>query len=109
MGRADGTAAAEPPATLVQPRTGKFDVVYFLGSESANQDWELRYSLRSIARNFLDLRKVFIVGHKPRWLTGVEHLAVPDRYTNNKDANLIDKLRRRDPLGLLGMVSQSQR
>jgi hypothetical protein len=34
---------------------------------------ELRYSLRSL-RNLPDVETIWIVGHKPEWLKGVEHL-----------------------------------
>jgi hypothetical protein len=80
------------PPTLFQPSGVPIDVVYFLGPESQHDDWELRYSLRSLHANFRDLGRIFIVGHRPRWLHGIEHLAVPDRHAHNKDANLIEKL-----------------
>lgn len=89
---------APPPSTqsralLIPPANpGPVDVVYFLGPESQHDDWELRYSLRSIAKHFKDLGRVFIIGHKPHWLRDVEHLDVPDRHKHNKDANLIEKL-----------------
>ena len=83
----------DSPATLIQPRDNRpIDVVYFLSTESRRDDWELRYSLRSIEANFRNLGRVFIVGHRPAWLRGVEHLDIPDRHKKNKDANLIDKL-----------------
>lgn len=82
-----------PRCPLVPPANpGPVDVVYFLGAGSTLDDWELRYSLRSIHKNFLDLDRVFVVGHRPHWLTGVEHLDVPDRHKRNKDANLVEKL-----------------
>jgi len=49
-------------------------------------------SLRSVEANFRDLGKVFVIGHKPEWLTGVVHIPVKDRLKHNKDANLIDKV-----------------
>lgn len=84
--------SAQGPAWLVQPARGPIDVVYFLGPESKHGDWELRYSLRSVAKNFLDLGLVIVVGHRPKWLTGVVHIPMPDKHKHNKDANLIEKL-----------------
>ena len=84
--------SAQGHAWLIQPDRGPIDVVYFLGPGSQHDDWELRYSLRSIAKNFLDLGMVFVIGHRPTWLTGVVHIEMPDRHKHNKDANLIEKL-----------------
>ena len=68
-------------------------MVYFLSHHSKHgDDWELRYSLRSIVKNFLDLGRVFIVGHRPTWLRGVEYLGIPDYHQHCKDANLFAKL-----------------
>ncbi len=77
------------------------DVVYPLasgnhGRKVLGSKWdnnELRYSLRSLEKNFPRLGKVFIVTeHLPEWLTGVEHIYAKDEHTRNKDANLIDKV-----------------
>lgn len=72
----------------------KLDVVYPLGVESDWDNNELRYSLRSLERHFEALGQVWIVGHKPDWLTNVRHIPFPDAHKSNKDANLIDKIRR---------------
>lgn len=88
-------AAVTPPMTahgFAPPVPGKIDVVYTVGTESRWQDNELRYSLRSVEKNFSDLGRVWIVGHKPAWLTGVVHLPMEDVHKHNKDANLIDKI-----------------
>lgn len=72
-----------------------YDVTYFLSSESQMEDWELRYSLRSVEKFFSSLRRVWILGeHKPRFLNekSISRIALPDCYKNNKDANLISKL-----------------
>jgi hypothetical protein len=74
------------------PIPGKIDVVYPLGTESKWDDNEIRYSLRSLAKNFPDLGRVWIIGHKPAWLTGVVHIPMEDYHKHNKDANLIDKV-----------------
>jgi len=68
------------------------DAVYPLGTGSRWDNNELRYSLRALEKNFLDLGRVFIVGRCPPWLTGAVHLDVPDSHKHNKDANLIDKV-----------------
>lgn len=47
------------------------DLVYPVKCETE----ELRYSLRSVAANASGLfRKVWLVGHRPEWVTGVEHI-----------------------------------
>ena len=69
------------------------DVMYPLGSGSKWNNGELRYSLRALEKNFLDLGRVFICTTSlPPWLTGVVHIPVPDTHRRNKDANLIDKV-----------------
>lgn len=76
------------------------DVVYPIaggtqGRKSIGSRWdnnELRYSLRSLEKNFPNLGRVFIVGYKPEWLTGVTHIPAEDIHHKNKDANLIDKV-----------------
>jgi hypothetical protein len=59
------------------------DVVYLVRAGDENE--ELRYSLRSL-RNVAHGR-VWIVGHKPRWVAGCEHL--PLRQASNKWANTL--------------------
>ena len=68
------------------------DVVYPLSNGSRHNDWELRYSLRSLEKYALGLDRVFVVGHKPDWLTGVVHLPHHAPHAN-KDADIIHKLR----------------
>ncbi len=62
------------------------DIVYFVKEAAMNE--ELRYSLRSVAKNFPH-RKVWLYGGKPDWCT-------PDEYVNAKqgDGNKWDKVRR---------------
>lgn len=69
----------------------KIDVVYKLGIGSKHNDVELKYSLRSLS-NFKDLGKVYIIGHKPKWIDNVIHILCDDVFTSCKDANLINKL-----------------
>ena len=68
------------------------DVVYVLGNGSRYGDAELGYSLRSLDRFCPWVERVFLVGVKPPWITGVTHLPCPDPFTNNKDGNLILKV-----------------
>jgi len=68
------------------------DVVYPLGSGSAWDNNELRYSLRSLENNLLDLGRVFVVGQRPPWLVEAVHIPMEDTHRHNKDANLIDKV-----------------
>jgi len=95
----DKTVKPKPPSPNPQSPTPNpstpIDVVYPLGTGSKWGDNELRYSLRSLEKNFPDLGRVFIVGHKPPWLkTGdrLIHIPMPDKHKHNKDANLIDKV-----------------
>jgi hypothetical protein len=68
------------------------DVVYKLGTKCGIKNYEeLRYSLRSL-ENLSGLGRVFIIGVKPDWVTNVIHYSFPDSYTQNKDANLINKI-----------------
>jgi|GEM_PF-994900 len=92
---------SESPANLLPVKfTTPMDVVYpisggFHGKKRLGSKWndnELRYSLRSLEQYFQNLGRVFIVGHKPDWLTGVVHLPAEDTHRHNKDANLIDKV-----------------
>jgi Stealth protein CR2, conserved region 2 len=57
------------------------DIVY-LFCHSRYEDEEIRYSLRSVAANLDCIRKVWIFGDRPAWLTGdrslIEH--VPHGY-----------------------------
>lgn len=85
-----GPLADPPESDLPVPDT--IDVVYPLSKESRWQDNELRYSLRSLERNLVGLGRIFIVGHKPAWLTNVIHVPAADANPHNKDANIIDKL-----------------
>jgi hypothetical protein len=71
----------------------KIDIVYKIGIKSQWDNYEeLRYSIRSFAKNFKDLGNIYIIGHKPEWLQNVNHIECDDPYKHNKDANLILKL-----------------
>lgn len=63
-----------------------------LSNESKIDNWELRYSLRSLVANYKNLQRVWVIGHLPPWVSGVTHVEHPDCYRTNKDANLIAKV-----------------
>ena len=54
------------------------DIVYPLGTGSVWENNELRFSLRSVEENLIGLGRVWVVGEKPSWLTGVEHIPMKD-------------------------------
>lgn len=58
----------------------KIDLVYILGQGSHWHNNEIRYSLRSVEKYF-KYRKIFVIGEKPEWLTGVTH--IPETDTND--------------------------
>jgi len=66
------------------------DVVYILGKGSRWNDNEIRYSLRSLEKNFSHDR-VFIVGECPPWLQNVIFIPFPDNHPI-KTSNGIDKV-----------------
>lgn len=68
------------------------DAVYMVSSESTLNDWELRYSLRSLETHYRNLERVWIIGHNPPWTKAITHIKQSDPYKRNKDANLIAKI-----------------
>lgn len=71
------------------------DAVFVIGTGSKNDNEELRYALRNVARNCPFVRRVYISGECPKWVdtSVVVHLPWRDRFKHAKDANIIDKLR----------------
>lgn len=69
----------------------KIDLVYILGTGSRWSDNEIRFSLRSVEKYF-KYNKVFIIGEKPEWLTGVIHIKAHDG-NSNKLLNAREKYR----------------
>ena len=68
------------------------DVVYPLANNSKfRDDWELRYSLRSLQQQDW-VRHIYLVGHCPGWIKAVTHITCDDPYTSCKDANIINKI-----------------
>ena len=102
--REDDPPAASLPPPAVRTKPKPVDVVYALGTGSKWQDNELRYSLRSLEKFCGNLGRVFIVGHKPDWVTGVIHIPHDDwkqghpEYrkrrgdVGHKDGNIIRKV-----------------
>lgn len=67
------------------------DVVYVLGRGSGWADNEIRFSLRSLETYLQDLGTVYVVGNRPKWLTGAVHLPFPDSHIC-KERNIMIKL-----------------
>lgn len=70
------------------------DAVFVIGTGSKNDNEELRYALRNVARNCPFVRRVYISGECPKWVdtSVVVHLPWRDRFQHAKDSNIIDKL-----------------
>lgn len=73
------------------------NIMYPIGKNSKWGDyWELKMSLRSVEK-FVDMNRPFericIVGHKPDWIKGIDHIPFEDKYVF-KDANMIAKILR---------------
>lgn len=54
------------------------DVVYILGTGSLANNEEIRYSIRSLCENMLDLRNIYIVGEDPGFLKDFTHIPARD-------------------------------
>jgi hypothetical protein len=68
------------------------DIVIPLGRNKIRNHWELRYLLRSLSKNFLELEKVWVIGDLPDWATNIIHIPFEDSLPNNKDGNIINKI-----------------
>jgi hypothetical protein len=62
------------------------DVVYILGSGSLVKNEEIRFSIRSLEENMLDLQNIYIIGEDPEILSGVKIIPAsdssPDKWKN---------------------------
>lgn len=69
------------------------DLLYILHEKThwGNHE-ELRYSIRSFQKNYPDLDRIFIVGHKPSWVKDVVHIPMKDEHKNNPEANIVSKI-----------------
>lgn len=67
------------------------DIVYVVGKWFSEwRDNELRYSIRSIAKNGINVRKVVVVGHCPYWLNEDEVVCLPLKdATHDKHTNIL--------------------
>ena len=64
------------------------DVVIPLGNGSKFRDCELRYCLRSLERHATGIRRVVIIGHRPKWLSHrATHIACP-HFDGPKDSRI---------------------
>lgn len=74
----------------------KTDVVYVLGKGSSWNDNELRFSLRSLEKNLIGYRRIYIIGEKPSWIKNIIHIPHPDEFPSgkNNDGNIIKKVLR---------------
>jgi len=72
------------------------DLVYVLGSGSQWKNNELRFSLRSVAKNLSNVRNVYIIGEDPGFLSeNVIHIYHPDELNSrNADGNMALKILR---------------
>lgn len=69
------------------------DVVWKISSNGKWGSHEcLRYSIRSVVKNFKDLGKIVIVGTKPDWIQNIHFIPCDDPYKKNKDVNITNKL-----------------
>jgi len=71
----------------------KTDLVYVLGAGSKWNNNEIRISLRSVEKNLKGVRKVYVVGERPEFLTDkVIHISHPDPLQENADGNMALKI-----------------
>lgn len=70
----------------------KNDLVYILGTGSAWQNNEIRYSLRSVEMFLQDFGNVYIIGNRPTWFN--EHvIEIPAKDLHkNKARNIMEKI-----------------
>lgn len=98
--RGDSIKASSKPARPSKrapslPEGEPVDAVFVIGTETYNNNEELRYALRNLEAHCKFVRDVYICGECPPWVdkSKVKHLPWPDKFTHAKDANIIDKLR----------------
>ena len=66
-------------------------IPYTLGSWWQNN--ELRFCLRSLQKNFLDMGEVYLVGPKPKFIKNVRHIPIDDPWPqSNKAMNIVSKI-----------------
>jgi hypothetical protein len=73
----------------------KVDLVYVLGSGSIWNNNELRFSLRSVEKNLMGVRNIYVIGENPGFLSDeVIHIYHPDPLDRNADGNMALKILR---------------
>lgn len=69
------------------------DILYIVGTGSTWVNNELKYSLRSIAKNGINVDRVFIVGYIPRFINQENVVCIPaDDPTKVKHYNMLYKI-----------------
>lgn len=78
------------------------DILIPLGTGSNWQNNEIKYCLRSIEKNLIDLDRVFIIGYLPDFINKdkVVYINYDDPFKHNKDANIIRKVLKAIDLGI---------
>ena len=61
--------------------TFSMDAVYILGNGSLVNNEEIRFSIRSLEENMLDLRNIYIIGDDPKFLKDFKHISALDSFT----------------------------
>lgn len=70
------------------------DIVYIVGKNGKRDNFELRMSLRSIAKYGLNIGKVIVAGFPPRWLSNeVLTVSIPDKFSY-KHKNILNCIER---------------
>lgn len=68
------------------------DILYLIGKGSQCNDWELRFSLRSIEKYCKNVGRIFVVGHCPNWLSDevikIKKPILPSFGNNDKNKNI---------------------
>jgi hypothetical protein len=69
------------------------DIVYVLGTGSRWKNNELRYSLRSVEKNLVNVDKIWVVGANPGFTKGIRFIEHPDEFEPvNASGNVTRKL-----------------
>lgn len=75
-------------------RGDSIDIVIPLGVGSKNDNIELRYCLRGIQCHLSNVRSVYIIGERPKWISGIVwKSAKDDRSSRFKERNIYNKIK----------------
>lgn len=73
---------------------GSVDVMIPLGIGSKNADLELRMCLRGIEKHLTNVRNVYIIGERPKWITNIIWKSAKDeRSSRYKERNIFKKIK----------------